>query len=121
VAAGGTTLYLGSGDVMVEKFIGTDGSVRWSNYLIATRGLVGMNVENSDTTVLTRYLHKYHLGSVAIITDESGSMQERLSFDAWGKRRFPSGTDDPTAPSPARRTADSRARSSTPSADAQQQ
>src|SRR5262249_39241215 len=34
--------------------------------------------------------------SVAVITDESGTVLERLSFDAWGKRRFPSGADDPS-------------------------
>jgi RHS repeat-associated protein len=29
------------------------------------------------------------------ITDESGSVLERLSYDAWGKRRYADGTDDP--------------------------
>jgi RHS repeat-associated protein len=36
-----------------------------------------------------------HLGSVAVITDESGTVLERLSFDAWGKRRYSNGADDP--------------------------
>ncbi|WP_179957628.1 FG-GAP-like repeat-containing protein [Exilibacterium tricleocarpae] len=35
----------------------------------------------------TRYLHKDHLGSVTTITDETGSIVEEFSFDAWGKRR----------------------------------
>jgi RHS repeat-associated protein len=39
---------------------------------------------------------KDHLGSIAVITDETGVVLERLSYDAWGKRRFANGTDDPT-------------------------
>jgi RHS repeat-associated protein len=69
--------------------------VRWSNYLVAAGGLVGMHVENSDETVLTRYFHKDHLGSIAVITNESGTVLERLSYDAWGKRRYADGSDDP--------------------------
>jgi hypothetical protein len=36
------------------------------------------------------------LGSVAVITDAAGQVVERLSYDAWGKRRYPNGGDDPT-------------------------
>jgi RHS repeat-associated protein len=80
---------------MAEKFTGTGGAVRWTNYLVAAGGLVGMHVENSDETVATRYFHKDHLGSISVITDENGLVLERLSYDAWGKRRFPNGVDDP--------------------------
>ena len=79
VALGGTTLYLGNGSAYAEKFTGSGGSVRWSNYLVAAGGLVGMHVENSDETVLTRYFHKDHLGSISTITDENGLVLERLS------------------------------------------
>ena len=54
-----------------------------------------MHVENSDETTSTRYFHKDHLGSISIITDEAGAVVERLSYDAWGKRRNADGTDDP--------------------------
>jgi RHS repeat-associated protein len=90
-APGGTTLYLGG----AEKFTGSGGAVRWTNYLTAAGGLVGMHVENSDETTSTRYFHKDHLGSIAVITDEAGAVVERLSYDAWGKRRNADGTDDP--------------------------
>ena len=90
-APGGTTLYLGT----AEKFIGSGGAVRWTNYLVGAGGLVGMHVENSDETTSTRYFHKDHLGSISIITDEAGAVVERLSYDAWGKRRNADGTDDP--------------------------
>ena len=35
----------------------------------------------------TSYLHKDHLGSTDTITDESGQVIQRMSFDTWGKRR----------------------------------
>ncbi len=70
--------------------------MRWTNYLMAAGGVVGMHVENSDETVSTRYFHKDHLGSIAVITDESGAVVERLSYDAWGKRRNADGSDDPS-------------------------
>jgi RHS repeat-associated protein len=95
VAPGGTTLYLGSGGAMVEKFTGSGGEVRWTHYLVSAGGLVGMHIENSDETVATRYFHKDHLGSIAVITSEAGAVLERLSYDAWGKRRYPNGSDDP--------------------------
>ncbi len=41
-----------------------------------------------------QYLHTDHLGSVAVVTDDTGSVSERLAFDPWGKRRFPNGTAD---------------------------
>jgi hypothetical protein len=34
-----------------------------------------------------RYLHRDHLGSTVAISDESGQVVQRMSFDAWGQRR----------------------------------
>lgn len=47
-------------------------------------------------SISTRYFHTDHLGSISVITDENGVVLERLSYDAWGKRRFATGADDPT-------------------------
>jgi RHS repeat-associated protein len=58
--------------------------------------MVGMRVMQNGLTVSTRYFQQDHLGSVSVITNESGTVLERLSYDAWGKRRFPNGADDPT-------------------------
>ena len=94
-ALGATTLYLAGGGMLAEKMTGAGGSVQWTNYLVAAAGMIGMHVEHSDETVSTRYFHKDHLGSIAVITNESGAVVERDSHDAWGKRRFPNGDDDP--------------------------
>jgi hypothetical protein len=100
--------------------------MRWTHYLVSAGGLVGMHIENSDETVATRYFHKDHLGSIAVITSETAVVLERLSFDASKRSLAPprraSGAM-PTAPmirpapSPANPTAASPATSSsTPSA-----
>jgi RHS repeat-associated protein len=57
--------------------------------------MLGMRVL-SGSTVTTRYFHADNLGSIAVITDETGNVVERDGYDAWGKRRFPTGADDPT-------------------------
>jgi hypothetical protein len=70
--------------------------VQWTNYLSARGEMIGMRIDRSDATTYTCYFHKDHLGSIAIITDAVGAVVQRLSYDAWGKRRFPNGQDDPS-------------------------
>ena len=70
------------------------GTAQWRDYLTVSGSMIG--VRFSGATVQTRYFHKDHLGSIAVITDENGAVLERLSYDAWGKRRFPTGVDDPS-------------------------
>jgi RHS repeat-associated protein len=97
VSTDGTTLYIKAFGVTAELFgVGT-GAARWNDYLSMGNVQVGMRVtEVAAQTVSTRYFHTDHLGSVTVITNESAVVVERLSFDAWGKRRYPNGTDDPT-------------------------
>jgi RHS repeat-associated protein len=95
IAPGKTTLYLTAGGIMTEKVTGTGGAITWNNYLFVAGKMVGMRVERSSGEIDTRYFHRDHLGSVAIITNETGAVVERLSYDAWGKRRQPNGQDDP--------------------------
>ena len=95
VSAAGNTLYIGAFGVSTELFgLGT-GAARWTDYLQVGNVRVGMRVADA-TTVTTRYFHTDALGSIAVITDANGAVVERLSYDAWGKRRSPNGADDPT-------------------------
>jgi RHS repeat-associated protein len=55
---------------------------------------VTITTDTGGTTTSTYYLHTDHLGSVVATTDGSGTVIERMSFDAWGKRRHIDGTDD---------------------------
>ncbi len=47
----------------------------------------------SNGTNQIAYLHKDHLGSVELVTDESGIAIDVRSFDAWGKPRNSNWTD----------------------------
>src|SRR5690606_31789869 len=51
------------------------------------RSILSNRTAGSAGTIKTRYLHKDHLGSITVITDESGNEVESFSFDPWGKRR----------------------------------
>jgi hypothetical protein len=96
----GVTFYLAGAGVLAERFAGAGGSVRWTNYLMVGGRFIGIHVENSDETTLTRYFHTDHLGSIAVITREPEVglplVVERLSYDAWGLRRNPDGQADPS-------------------------
>jgi RHS repeat-associated protein len=93
----GTTLYLSAFGVLAELSNASTTSARWTDYLTVGDAMVGMRVlQTASDTLSTRYFHTDHLGSISVITDENGAVVQRLSYDAWGKRRFPDGTDDPT-------------------------
>jgi len=92
----GTALYVAAFGVLAELNLGS-GSGVWNEYLTVGNVAVGVRFHNIGTeTVQTRYFHTDHLGSISVITNESGAVVERLSYDPWGKRRFPNGNDDPT-------------------------
>jgi uncharacterized protein RhaS with RHS repeats len=110
----GVTLYISGAGVLAERFAGSGGTVRWTNYLIVGGRMIGIHVENSDETTATRYFHTDHLGSIAVITNEAGAVVERLSYDAWGVRRTRTARPTPRAPSRASRAAASPATSTWP-------
>ncbi len=91
-AAGGT-LYFDAFGVHSEVFIASANT--WSDYVSVGGAMMGVRV-SSGSTVTTRYFHPDNLGSIAVVTDETGAVVERDGYDAWGKRRFASGADDPT-------------------------
>jgi RHS repeat-associated protein len=61
--------------------------------LVALRSRTGLAIS-------LRYFVLDHLGSVSVVTDETGAVTERLSYDAWGRHRHGADwTDDPTCSS----------------------
>jgi len=95
---GSTKYYLNDpvSGIMAEKMIGASLSVTWNDYIMLGAEMVALRV--TAATTQTRYFHKDHLGSIVALTDESGAVVERDSFDAWGQRRTPMGGDDPLYP-----------------------
>ncbi len=78
------TLYI---DGIYERESFEQGAARHKHYIVAGSALVAVHTTRNGEPDRTRYLHKDHLGSIDAITDESGAVVERLSFDAWGRRR----------------------------------
>ncbi len=89
VAPGGTTTYLGK---LYEKIVSGTTTTQ-KHYLYAGSNLVGAHSSLSNNTSNTRYFHTDHLGSIEAITNETGGVVQRLSYDAHGKRRNVNGTD----------------------------
>jgi RHS repeat-associated protein len=89
----GTTLYFDAVGVHAELFV--SGTSSWYDYVNAGGAMLGVRV-TSGSTVTQRYFHTDNLGSISVITDATGNVVERDGYDAWGKRRFPNGADDPT-------------------------
>jgi RHS repeat-associated protein len=93
----GSTLYISAFGVLAELANPGASGERWTEYLSVGNAKVGMrSLQTASETLTTRYFHTDHLGSIAVITNENGVVVERLSYDAWGKRRNPDGTDDTT-------------------------
>jgi RHS repeat-associated protein len=91
----GTTLYIAAFGVLAELSGPGTMSAKWTEYLSVGNAKVGMRtLQVASETLTTRYFHTDHLGSISVITNENGVVVERLSYDAWGKRRNADGSDD---------------------------
>jgi RHS repeat-associated protein len=86
----------------IEKTIDSSGSVSVKTYLPQGLGVIietsSATTPNTATCTATNYFHTDHLGSVGVISDGSGAVKERLSYDPFGKRRNLTGTDDGSVP-----------------------
>ena len=97
-----TTLYVGS----VEKVTYANGDYRYRRYLA---GGVALITEKHETTtgtggtptltetVTTQYLLRDHLGSISVITNALGAVDQELSYSLWGQRRNAATWGDLTA------------------------
>jgi RHS repeat-associated protein len=91
-----TTTYLNdpASGISSEKVV-AGATTTWTDYLFAGGARVAQRSMVVGGATTLRYFITDHLGSIAVITDGGGAVLERLSYDAWGKRRNTNGTDDP--------------------------
>ena len=83
---------------------------RWNEDLSVGNVRVGMRVkEVATTTVSLRYFHTNHLNSISVITNESGAVVERLSYDTWANTAIRTARTIRQGASPARPAAASPA------------
>ena len=94
-----TTYYLAdpASGAISEKYV-AGGTTTWHDYFAEGGSLVAERFCTGATPCSTgatwRYFVADHLGSSSVLTDGSGAVTERLSYDAWGRRRNSNGTDN---------------------------
>jgi RHS repeat-associated protein len=74
-----------------ERVTETMGSLttdRWLTYLSGPFGVFAL-VERRQGVNTLHYILKDHLGSWTTVTDSDGTLEQRLSYDAWGNLRDP--------------------------------
>lgn len=116
-----TTLYINpridTGGTFEKSYL-PDGTAEYTHYLYTGGDVLGSYVSKDKGTPPTtdlgltaqagvapnsakaavsktgpyRYFHSDHLTSIEVITDATGAVVERLSYDPWGKRRNADGT-----------------------------
>lgn len=89
-----STVYVAGGESVLVENVTSGGVTHQRHYIYANGKAIAQYTTHSTGTSDTRYFYRDHLGSTTLILDESGNVAERLSYDAQGKRRFPSGSDD---------------------------
>ncbi|MEI9988947.1 MAG: FG-GAP-like repeat-containing protein [Rhizomicrobium sp.] len=90
-----TTTYLNdpASGAMSEQLV-AGGTTTWHDYLKVGGAILGERFYTVGGATSWKYFVLDHLGSVAVMTDDAGGVAERLSYDAWGRRRNSDGTDN---------------------------
>ena len=82
-----TKRYVGSCEYVTERD-GVSTATHWQTYLTGPTGVYAVVVtENNANTI--HYVLKDNLGSWTTITADDGTVEQRLSYDAWGNLRNP--------------------------------
>ena len=85
---------------LFERVRETGRATEFVHYVFAGSQRVAIRTVDDAPTPADRlrYLHHDHLGSVDTVTDAAGAVVERLSYDAFGKRRIATGENAWTDP-----------------------
>lgn len=77
-----------AGSLYEEEYLG-GGEVKKIHYIFGDGGAIAIYEKSNKSADKVRYLHKDHLGSIQVYSDETGKKAGELSYDAWGRRRNP--------------------------------
>jgi RHS repeat-associated protein len=86
-------IYVGG---LFEKLTSSAVGVEYRHYIVANGEKIAVKVVSS-TRNDTLYLHRDHLGSTDVVTDQTGAVKVHESHDAWGRRRGSAWTGAPSA------------------------
>ncbi|MFT5357424.1 MAG: RHS repeat-associated protein [Polyangiales bacterium] len=91
-----TTSLLNVGDLFERKIVNGQAEYRFA--IAGGSGVVAEITEDAAGVTSTSYLHRNHLGSTALRTDETGGVVERYRYTPYGERLNEDGTlfGDPT-------------------------
>lgn len=92
-----TTYYIhpgGKGAMHYEKDVHQDGSTEEKYYVNGDSGHIGVFVIKTGAAPEMRYYHRDNLGSIAVITNETGDFRERLAYEPFGERRNVDGSPE---------------------------
>ncbi|MDM3872664.1 SpvB/TcaC N-terminal domain-containing protein, partial [Porticoccus sp. W117] len=78
-----TTLYVGNTEWITQ----TNGDKEIKRHLGGALITIKLNSNDQLQSTDTNYQYHDHLGSIDVITDDTGAIVQELSFDAWGERR----------------------------------
>ena len=88
-SAGGTTTTLYVGDT--EIVTAPDGAWRMRRHIAGLAiETTAFDAEDRQLSQEAAYILRDHLGSVHLLTGQTGAVLQEMSFDAWGERRSPS-------------------------------
>ena len=79
-----TTIYIGNA---FERVTRPGGVIEYKHAIVANDETIAIRTLRNNGVNDLRYLHRDHLGSIIAVTNESGSVVGRLSYNAFGKRR----------------------------------
>ena len=85
--------------ICLYETVTEDGVTKNYHYLTAGNGLFTIFVTSSNGEEAMYYTLKDHQGSLAAVIQPDGDV-ERLSYDAWGRRRNPDGFGYDNLPAP---------------------
>ncbi|MGH8413183.1 MAG: RHS repeat domain-containing protein [Gammaproteobacteria bacterium] len=71
------------------EVVATSTSTAYRESIVGGTGIIAIRTIQDNGILTTRYITGDHLGSVSEITNEVGSVDERMSYDAFGERRNP--------------------------------
>ena len=71
------------------EYSSTTGHTNYRASIMGGTGVVAIRTVRDDGILTTRYVTGNHLGGVSAITDEVGTVDERMSYGAFGERRDP--------------------------------
>jgi hypothetical protein len=72
-----------------EETHAADGSLEKRHYINTPTGLAAIYVEDGSGNGALHYIHQDYQGSIVVISAEDGTLEQSLSYDAWGRRRNP--------------------------------